>query len=95
MIAMSHIHMSGNLCDSMTVEYHASRADADFGFTHPAMVWVKLESVAGHSTVFLSMDHVRQLAEVLPRLLMAHDAAEHDKAVVKAAAEIDSARQAA
>ncbi|MFE5480783.1 hypothetical protein ACFQ9R_34140 [Nocardia sp. NPDC056541] len=61
----------------MTVEYHAPRTDADFGFTHPAKVWVQLESAAGHSTVFLAMDHVRQLAEQLPDLLMEHDAAEH------------------
>ncbi|MFD3510879.1 hypothetical protein [Nocardia sp. NPDC058666] len=61
----------------MTVEYHGPRTDPDFGFTHPAKVWVQLESTAGHSTVFLTMDHVRQLAEQLPGLLMVHDAAEH------------------
>ncbi|MEV6136476.1 hypothetical protein AB0L63_10510 [Nocardia sp. NPDC051990] len=39
---------------------------------------------AGAATVFLDIEDVRYLAEVLPGLLMAHDAAEH------AAAERDA-----
>ncbi|MGO4614408.1 hypothetical protein AB4305_08800 [Nocardia sp. 2YAB30] len=73
------------LCASMTVEYHPPR-DSEHGFTIPASVWVCLDSEqSGGSTVFLDIEHVRQLAEVLPGLLMAHDAAEHAAAEQSAA----------
>jgi hypothetical protein len=73
---MSHISMRVGLCASMTVEYHPPR-DGDYGSKIPASVWISLESRSGDSTVFLDIEHVRQLAEQLPDLLMTHDAAEH------------------
>ncbi|MEV0682694.1 hypothetical protein AB0I35_02405 [Nocardia sp. NPDC050378] len=74
---MSHVSMSAILLDSVAVEYHPASVDDTFDFVHPAKVWVRLETRDAHSTVFLDIEHVRQLAEELPKLLMVHDASEH------------------
>ncbi|WP_406235329.1 hypothetical protein [Nocardia sp. NBC_01009] len=69
--------MRVGLCASMTVEYHPSR-DSEYGSKIPASVWITLDNEhSGGSTVFFDIEHVRQLAEQLPGLVMAHDAAEH------------------
>jgi hypothetical protein len=74
---MSHLSMCVGVCASMTVEYHPLR-DSDYGSKIPASVWITLENEhSGGSTVFFDIEHVRQLAEQLPGLLMIHDAAEH------------------
>ncbi|MGW5455014.1 hypothetical protein [Nocardia sp. NPDC003979] len=86
---MSRVSMSAILLDSVTVEYHPASVDDTFGFVHPAKVWVRLETRDAHSTVFLDIEHVRQLAEEFPKLLMVHDAAEHaakEQAVAQAEA---------
>ncbi|MGY4102709.1 hypothetical protein ACW2Q0_24590 [Nocardia sp. R16R-3T] len=83
---MSHMSMQVGLCASMKVQYHPSR-DSEYGGKIPASVWISLDNErSGGSTVFLEIEHVRQLAEELPGLLMAHDAAEH-AAAERAAAE--------
>ena len=93
---MTHIQTRVGRCTAMTLTYDPKRHDDEINLTYPASVWVTLENKrAGRSTLFLDMEHVRQLAEELPALLMAHDAAEHAESVVKAAAEIDSAHKAA
>ncbi|WP_280452215.1 hypothetical protein [Nocardia cyriacigeorgica] len=91
MIAMSHVSTSVRLCDSVTAEYHPPR-DSGHGFMHPASIWVVLESsdTGGHSTVFLDIEDARELAELLPALVMAHDAAERS-AAEKSAAESKAA----
>ncbi|MGW4774956.1 hypothetical protein ACWEO2_43895 [Nocardia sp. NPDC004278] len=89
MIAMSHMSMHVGLCASMKVQYHPAR-DSEHGFKVPASVWISLDNEhSGGSTVYLDIEHIRQLAEELPGLLMAHDAAEHaaaERAAVQAEA---------
>ncbi len=75
---MSHASTSSGTLAALEVEYHPAKVN-DHGYTRPASVWVLLESekTGAHTAVFLDIEHVRQLAEQLPGLLMAHDAVEH------------------
>ncbi|MFD4462472.1 hypothetical protein [Nocardia sp. NPDC058480] len=95
MIAMSHIDLTIPLDDEVTAEYiEAHTLTTARGTEHWIRAYVRLQ-VSADAGLVLDIEHVRQLAEVLPGVLMAHDAAEREKAVVKAAAEIDSAYKAA
>lgn len=75
---MSHASTSSGTLTALEVEYHPAKV-SDHGYTRPASVWITMENerASGHTAVFLDIEHVRQLAEQLPVLLMAHDAAEH------------------
>ncbi|WP_328411238.1 hypothetical protein [Nocardia sp. NBC_00403] len=57
------------------LHYEAARA-TEFGLEVPACVYVYLDE-AGYATLQLTMDDARVLAEMLPGLVMAHDATEH------------------
>ncbi|WP_228002203.1 hypothetical protein [Nocardia australiensis] len=78
---------SAGSCDRVAAVYHPATTTKD-GYTRPATVWIGLESTLSstHATMFLDIDHVRELAQRLPELLMAHDAAEHAR-TEQAAAE--------
>ncbi|MEU4807917.1 hypothetical protein AB0H20_01820 [Nocardia fluminea] len=98
MIVMSRLTMANYWFESLVAEYEAAHSftgTVGFKIEVPAHVRLRLNGMDGSERLILDIEHVRQLAEELPKLLMAHDAAEHEKAVVKAAAEIDSARKAA
>ncbi|MFD5175423.1 hypothetical protein ACFWM1_06390 [Nocardia sp. NPDC058379] len=77
MIAMSHASTSSGTLTGLAVEYHPAKV-TDRGYTRPASVWITMENEqnSAHTTVFLDIEHVRQLAEQLPDILMSHDAAE-------------------
>lgn len=72
---MSWIDVMSHDAGTLVTEYRpAARAD---GYDLPPRVNVCLEGESTLTRLNLSIEHVRQLAEELPRLLMAHDAAEH------------------
>ncbi|MEV6432379.1 hypothetical protein [Nocardia sp. NPDC051463] len=89
---MSHISTSAGSCDQIGAVYHPATT-TEHGYTIPASVWICLDSdrSSSHATMFLNIEHVRELAQRLPELLMAHDAAEHARieqlAAEKSAAE--------
>lgn len=91
---MSHLSTSAR-ADDVLAEYIAAHPFiSGSGRVYAMKASVRL-TLSADAYVMLDIEHVRYLAEVLPGLVMAHDAAEHDKAVVTAAAEIDSAHKAA
>ncbi|MFQ6332131.1 hypothetical protein ACLMAL_39325 [Nocardia sp. CWNU-33] len=92
---MSHISTSAGSCDQIDVVYHPATI-TEHGYNRSATVWICLDSNRGssHATMFLDIEHVRELAQRLPELLMAHDAAEHARAE-QAAAEKSAAESKA
>ncbi|MFQ6331339.1 hypothetical protein ACLMAL_35120 [Nocardia sp. CWNU-33] len=75
------------------VRYDAAQVHERYGAL-PASVWVSLDSQYSNSKLNLSIEDVRVLAERLPEILMAHDAAEHARAE-QAAAEKSAAESRA
>ncbi|MFC6013180.1 hypothetical protein [Nocardia lasii] len=61
--------------DGVTLDYDAPRYDN--GAAIGAYVRLKVASGLGSYSLSLSIDEARVLAEQLPVLVMAHDAAEH------------------
>ncbi|WP_131816647.1 hypothetical protein [Nocardia salmonicida] len=91
---MSHLSSTAH-ADDVVAEYIAAHPfTSRSGRVYDMKASVRL-TLNADTYVTLDIEHVRYLAEVLPGLVMAHDTAEHDKAVVTAAAEIDSAHKAA
>ncbi|WKG08249.1 hypothetical protein QX204_24735 [Nocardia sp. PE-7] len=64
--------------DGVTVEYDAAKRHGDYKIG--AYVRIKLQSERGRNCLALSIDEARLLAEQLPALVMAHDAAERVRA---------------
>ena len=73
---MSHMLLSTSMNDTVAAEYEPA-GPTENGRQSSAYVRVKLSGGYGMATVFLDIEHVRELAEVLPDILMTHDAAEH------------------
>ncbi|MEV6225364.1 hypothetical protein AB0M13_27285 [Nocardia fluminea] len=74
--------------DGITVEYDAPKQHGDYKIG--AYVRIKLQSERGRNSLALRIDEARLLAEQLPALVMAHDAAEHVR-IEQAAAEKSAA----
>ncbi|MFC9664905.1 hypothetical protein ACFVJ5_32160 [Nocardia sp. NPDC127606] len=92
---MTYFSADAGLSLSATAIYSEARPES--GDDAGSRAYIRINCVMEHGwlSVMVSVDDARVLAEQLPGLVMAHDAAEHQKALVKAAAEIDSARLAA
>ena len=77
---MSHIDLTIPMDDEVAAEYvEAHMLTTARGTEHWIRAYVKLQ-VSADARLVLDIEHVRQLAEELPRMLMAHDAAEHVRA---------------
>lgn len=80
---MTHMMVSSGVAGGVTAEYTPAVEEDALS----AYVRVRLNGTdAGVLAVFLDIEDVRYLAEVLPGLLMAHDAVEHAAAERAAAA---------
>ncbi|MFD3458229.1 hypothetical protein ACFWVM_00800 [Nocardia fluminea] len=93
MIAMSRLTMANYWFESVVAEYEAAHSftgTVGFKIEVPAHVRLRLNGMDGSERLILDIEHVRQLAEELPKLLMAHDAAEHVR-IEQAAAEKSAA----
>lgn len=86
---MSHMLTSTSRNTTVTADYVPGVATISGGPADPH-VRVRLGGGEGMATLFLDMEHVRELAEMFPRIVMAHDAAERD-AKVRAAATTEAA----
>ncbi|MGW6728125.1 hypothetical protein ACWF9G_19685 [Nocardia sp. NPDC055029] len=76
MIAMSsYMSVQSGPASEVKVSYTPARP-SDVGEL-PARIYVELKGKTGHVYAGLTIEHARTLAEELPRLIMAHDAAEH------------------
>ncbi|MEV4207547.1 hypothetical protein [Nocardia salmonicida] len=64
--------------DGVTVEYDAPQRHGDYKIG--AYVRIKLQSGRGLNCLAVSIDEARLLAEQLPAVVMAHDAAERVRA---------------
>ncbi|MGW5440840.1 hypothetical protein [Nocardia asteroides] len=76
MIAMSHMLLSTSMNDTVAAEYEPAQTTEN-GRQSSAHVRLRLGGGYGMAAVFLDIEHVRELALVLPDILMTHDAAEH------------------
>ncbi len=69
---MSHFMSSTGAHDEVVAEYIPAEPEEAFS----AYVRVRLTGGSGSATMFLDIEHVRVLTQVLPDLLMSHDAAQ-------------------
>lgn len=77
---MSRLTMLKYRFDSVVAEYepeHSFPGSVGRRIEVPSHVRLRLSGEDGSDWLILDIEHMRQLAEELPRLLMAHDAAEH------------------
>ncbi|MEU3014701.1 hypothetical protein [Nocardia asteroides] len=93
MIVMSNLR-SSQAIDGVVAEYEAASSfTGASGYVHDVSAYVRLRltGVDGSDTrLLLDIEHVRYLAEVLPDLLMSHDAAERPAREQAAAAVAES-----
>ncbi|MEV6656888.1 hypothetical protein [Nocardia fluminea] len=95
MIAVTYFSADAGLSLSATAIYSEARPESGDDAGSRAFIRINCVMEHGWLSVMVSVDDARVLAEQLPDLVMVHDAAEREKALVKAAAEIDSAPKAA
>ena len=92
---MTYFSADAGVSLATSAVYHEARPESGDDAGSRAFIRIGFVMEHGWVSVMASVEDARVLAEQLPGLVMAHDAAEHEKALIKTAAEIDSARLAA